>query len=71
VYPNSDPVAMFAAQLPGSIKPTVTSNPGPIYLKISSAPKTGLWSFLFRSLINPKELNRFLRFNMLEIFTNG
>jgi hypothetical protein len=31
LYPNSEPEAILAAQLPGSIKPTVTSRPGPIY----------------------------------------
>lgn len=53
VYPNSDPVAILAAQLPGSINPTVTNRPGPIYLKISRAPYEGVWSFLFKSLKNP------------------
>ena len=38
-YPNSDPAAKLLAQFPGSINPTVTSNPGPIYFKISSPPK--------------------------------
>ena len=38
-YPNSDPAAKFDAQFPGSIKPTVTNNPGPIYLKKSKPPR--------------------------------
>jgi hypothetical protein len=67
VYPNSDPVAIFAAQFPGSMNPTVTSNPGPMYLKISIAPKDGLWSFLFRSLKKPKELKIFLILNISDI----
>lgn len=32
---------MFAAQLPGSMNPTVTMKPGPIYLSISKAPSFG------------------------------
>ena len=31
--------AKFEAQLPGSIKPTVTNNPGPMYLNTSNPPK--------------------------------
>jgi hypothetical protein len=38
-YPKSAPAAKLEAQLPGSIKPTVTSKPGPIYLKKSSPPR--------------------------------
>ena len=38
-YPNSDPAAKLEAQLPGSINPTVTNKPGPIYLKKSTPPK--------------------------------
>ena len=30
VLPNCAPLEMFAAQLPGSMKPTVTSSPGPM-----------------------------------------
>ena len=33
VYPYPEPAAILLAQLPGSIKPTVTNKPGPIYLK--------------------------------------
>jgi hypothetical protein len=36
-YPNWDPAATLAAQFPGSINPTVTTKPGPIYLKSSKA----------------------------------
>jgi hypothetical protein len=32
--------------LPGSINPTVTRRPGPIYFKILRAPKVGLWLLL-------------------------
>ncbi len=46
VSPKSDPAAMLDAQFPGSINPTVTSSPGPIYFKILSAPKVGLWFLL-------------------------
>jgi hypothetical protein len=67
-YPYPEPVAIFAAQFPGSMNPTVTSRPGPIYLKISRAPNAGIWSFLLRSLKNPKELNKYLIFNILDIF---
>jgi hypothetical protein len=42
VNPKSAPAAMFDAQLPGSIKPTVTNRPGPIYLRIFKAPNVGL-----------------------------
>lgn len=52
VYPNSDPAAKLEAQLPGSIKPTVTNKPGPIYLKKSNPPKYRWWSFRFNSLSN-------------------
>jgi hypothetical protein len=38
-YPNSEPAAKFDAQFPGSIKPTVTNKPGPIYLKKSKPPR--------------------------------
>ena len=38
-YPNSEPAAKLDAQLPGSINPTVTRSPGPMYLKISNPPK--------------------------------
>ena len=33
VYPYPEPAAILLAQLPGSIKPTVTSKPGPTYLR--------------------------------------
>ena len=39
-YPYSEPAAKLLAQFPGSIKPTVTNKPGPIYLKMSKAPNT-------------------------------
>ena len=48
-YPNSEPAAKFEAQFPGSIKPTVTNKPGPIYLKKSRPPKYRLWSVLLSS----------------------
>lgn len=32
-YPNSPPAARLDAQFPGSINPTVTSSPGPMYLR--------------------------------------
>ena len=41
-YPYSAPAARFEAQLPGSINPTVTSNPGPINFNISEPPNLGL-----------------------------
>jgi hypothetical protein len=46
VNPKSEPAAIFDAQLPGSIKPTVTNKPGPMYLRIFRAPKVGLWFLL-------------------------
>ena len=42
VYPYCAPAARFEAQLPGSMNPTVTSSPGPMYLKISNPPIRGL-----------------------------
>ena len=48
-YPNSEPAAKFEAQFPGSIKPTVTSNPGPIYRNTSNPPKYLLCSLFLRS----------------------
>ena len=33
VYPYPEPAAILLAQLPGSLKPTVTSKPGPTYLR--------------------------------------
>ena len=36
-YPYCDPAAMFDAQLPGSMNPTVTSRPGPRYLRNAAA----------------------------------
>src|SRR5690606_14360070 len=48
VNPNSEPAAMLAAQLPGSIKPTVTSRPGPMYFSIFKAPNVGRCSLLSR-----------------------
>ena len=42
-YPKDEPAAKFVAQFPGSINPTVTSNPGPIYLSKSRAPDRVLW----------------------------
>ena len=48
-YPNSDPAAKLEAQLPGSIKPTVTKSPGPMYLKKSKPPKYRLWFLFFSS----------------------
>ncbi len=51
-YPYSEPAARLLAQLPGSIKPTVTNNPGPIYLNISNPPKTcGCFLFLSSLMI--------------------
>ena len=38
-YPKEDPAARLVAQLPGSIKPTVTRSPGPMYLRRSMAPE--------------------------------
>jgi hypothetical protein len=40
-YPNLEPAAILEAQFPGSINPTVTKNPGPIYFNISNAPSFG------------------------------
>ena len=42
VYPYCAPAARLEAQLPGSMNPTVTSSPGPMYLKISNPPIRGL-----------------------------
>jgi hypothetical protein len=42
LYPYVAPAARFEAQFPGSINPTVTSNPGPINLKMSKPPYLGL-----------------------------
>jgi hypothetical protein len=67
VYPYPEPVAIFAAQFPGSMNPIVTRRPGPIYLKISRPPNEGVWSFLFRSLKILVELNIFLIFSISEI----
>ena len=36
LYPKSEPAAIFEAQLPGSMKPTVTKSPGPMYFNTSS-----------------------------------
>jgi hypothetical protein len=40
-YPNVAPAARLDAQLPGSINPTVTKSPGPMYFKILNAPGWG------------------------------
>lgn len=40
-YPKPEPAAILEAQFPGSINPTVTKNPGPIYFNISKAPSFG------------------------------
>ncbi|GEM_PF-5817387 len=36
-----EPAATFVAQFPGSMNPTVTRNPGPMNLRISSPPSFG------------------------------
>jgi hypothetical protein len=40
-YPNVAPAARLDAQFPGSINPTVTRSPGPIYFKILKEPGRG------------------------------
>jgi hypothetical protein len=46
LQPNSEPAAMFEAQFPGSIKPTVTSRPGPRYFRNSWALALGAWRLM-------------------------
>src|SRR5665647_779090 len=52
VYPYSEPAAILDAQFPGSIKPTVTNNPGPTYLKKFRGPIFGLCSSLLNNSPN-------------------
>jgi len=37
-----EPAATFDAQLPGSMKPTVTRKPGPMYFRSSNACRRGV-----------------------------
>jgi len=57
--------ARFDAQFPGSINPTVTSNPGPMNLKISSPPNRGLRP-LRSSLFKKSNMRIKIRFYFFE-----
>ena len=58
-YPNSEPAARLVAQFPGSMKPTVTNSPGPMYFSKSNAPERGRWLIFSLSNRFPISLARY------------